>query len=69
MIGKVIKNQEGYRVILQTENGSVTLTERLEDFISRNAVIAPEDIGKTFREVIEGRCSMYLNSGIKIIEE
>ncbi len=68
-VGNVIENKSGLHVITQITNGIVVDTEKLEDYIIRNAVVQEDGEWKTLKEVIERRCEMYLKSGIKVIKE
>lgn len=68
-IGNVIENSSGMHVITQVINGVVSDTERLEDFIARNALVEVGGEWVAIHDVIQTRCRMYLKSGIKVIKE
>ena len=68
-IGNVIENKNGLFVITQISNGVVSDTERLEDYIAKNAFVQEDGEWKTIAEVIERRSNMYLKSGINVIKE
>jgi len=68
-IGNVIENSSGMHVITQVTNGVVSDTEKLEDYIAKNALIEVEGEWVTIQDVIQTRCRMYLMSGIKLIKE
>ena len=68
-IGNVIENKNGLHVITQITNGTVADTEKLEDYIARNALVQEDGEWKTINEVIKERSDMYLKSGIEIIKD
>ncbi|EKU42422.1 hypothetical protein C518_2563 [Lysinibacillus fusiformis ZB2] len=68
-IGNVIENKNGLHVITQITNGTVADTEKLEDYIARNALAQEDGEWKTINEVIKERSDMYLKSGIEIIKD
>lgn len=68
-IGNVIENSSGMHVITQVTNGVVSDTEKLEDYITKNALVEVEGEWVTIQDVIQTRCRMYLKSGIKVIKE
>lgn len=68
-IGNVIENKNGFIVITQITNGTVANTEKLEDYIARNALIQEDGEWKTINEVIKKRSDMYLKSGIEVIKD
>jgi|GEM_PF-2573645 len=68
-IGDVIESSSGSHVITQVSNGVVSDTERLEDYIAKNALVEVGGEWVTIQEVIQTRCRMYLKSGIEVIKE
>lgn len=68
-VGNVIENKSGLHVITEVINGIISDTEKLEEYVTNNALVQEDGEWKTIKEVIERRCTMYLKSGIKIIKE
>ncbi|MCP1159317.1 hypothetical protein [Bacillus infantis] len=68
-IGNVIKNKHGLFVITNVTDGVISHTEKLEDFISKNAIVKEDGEWKTLKDVIQRRSEMYLKSGVEIIKE
>jgi len=67
-VGNVIKNKNGLYVISEVLNGEVLDTEKLDDFIIKNALVQEDGEWKTIEEVIKRRSDMYLKSGIEVIK-
>ena len=67
-IGDIIENKHGLFVITKLTHGIVSDTEKLEDYIVKNAFVKVDNEWITIQDVIQNRCKMYLESDIDIIK-